>query len=173
VHGIVQRLGGTILAESKFGKGSTFRVYLPISAGEAESAAPAVPAGRHSGTGRILFVDDDPSIAEIGGLVLTSFGYRTTVLTSSTEAREVLRADPGTFDLLITDLDMPGISGLELIAEVRALRPGLPVILCTGLAEFADSQKAAQLKVNAIVLKPFRQADLAESIETVLRKGGA
>jgi len=169
VHGIVQRIGGAILAESACGKGSTFRVYLPLSDG-VEERAPAAAVRRRCGTERILFVDDEPTIAELARRILESSGYQVTTRTSSTEALELVRAEPRAFDLLITDQDMPGISGLDLISRIRAQRPGLPVILCTGLAEFGDTQKAAELQVDAIVLKPFRQVDLAESIEMVLHR---
>lgn len=170
VHGIVQRLGGAILAESACGKGSTFRVYLPLSDG-VEERAPAERVRRRGGTERILFVDDEPMIVEIARRILEALGYQVTTRTSSTEALELMRADPSAFDLLITDQDMPWISGMDLIAGVRALRPGLPAILCTGLAEYSDAQSAAEMRVDAIVLKPFRQADLAESVDTVLRHG--
>lgn len=169
VHGIVQLLGGAILAESKWGRGSTFRVYLPLSDGE-EERAPAERARRLGGTERILFVDDEPTIVELGRKILESFGYQVTTRTSSVDALGLVRADPQAFDVLITDQDMPGCSGMELIAAVRALRKNLPVILCTGLAEFSDTQKAADMRVDATILKPFRQADLAESVETVLRR---
>jgi PAS domain S-box-containing protein len=169
VHGIVQRLGGAILAESKCGKGSTFRVYLPLSDG-AEERAPAEQPRRLGGTERVLFVDDEPTIVELGRRILESFGYRVTTRTSSEEALELVRGNPQAFDLLITDQDMPGCSGMELIRGAREARPGLPAILCTGLAEFSETQQAADMKVDAIVLKPFRQSDLAESIETVLRR---
>jgi PAS domain S-box-containing protein len=168
VHGIVQRLGGAILAESACGKGSTFRVYLPLSDGE-EKRAPLAPGQPRAGSGRILFVDDEATIAEIARKVLGSLGYATTVLTSSAAALALLRNDPAAFDLLITDQDMPEVSGMELIAAARSLRPDFPVILCTGLAEYGDRVRAAEMHVDAIVLKPFRQADLVESIETVLR----
>jgi CheY-like chemotaxis protein len=168
VHGIVQRLGGVIFAESTVGKGSTFRVYLPLSDSAEETREPA-RVRRRRGSERVLFVDDDQSIANIALKILEPFGYRVTAGTSSLEALELVRSDPGAFDLLITDMDMPGLSGLDLIAGVRAIRAGFPVILCTGLAEFGDGQRPDDLQVNAIVMKPFRQADLLESIETVLR----
>lgn len=114
-------------------------------------------------------VDDEVSIAEIARKILESFGYAVTALTSSSEALELVRADPRAFDLLIMDQDMPGTSGIELIAGTRALRPDIPVSLCTGLVEFADTKKAAEIQVAAIVFKPFRQADLAETSDTVLR----
>jgi PAS domain S-box-containing protein len=169
VHGIVQRLGGVIFAESTCGKGSTFRVYLPLSAGEDVTPA-AAPATPHGGSARILFVDDEASIAEVARKILDSLGYQVTTRASGTEALELLRADPAAFDLLITDQDMPGISGMALISECRALQPGLPVVLCTGLAEFGDTQLVAEMQVDGVVLKPFRKADLAESIATVLSR---
>jgi PAS domain S-box-containing protein len=171
VHGIVQRIGGSIFAESACGKGTTFRVYLPLSDG-ADERAPLERARRPGGAERILFVDNEATITVIARKILESFGYQVTTLTAGADALALVRAEPGAFDLLITDQDMPGISGMELIGEIRALRPALPVILCTGLAEFADAQKAAELRVDAIVLKPFRQADLIESIETVLHPAG-
>ena len=169
VHGIVQRLGGTILAESACGKGSTFRVYLPLSDG-VEALTPAARPRPIAGSGRILFVDDEPTITEIGRRMLGPLGYAVTALTSSIEALALVTADPGAFDLLITDLDMPKLSGMELIARVRVLRPDLPIILCTGLAEFEDRARADEMRIDGIVLKPFRLADLAESVETVLNR---
>jgi PAS domain S-box-containing protein len=168
VHGIVRQVGGAIFAESRPGAGSTFRVYLPVSGGTPTRAgAPLARLPR--GTERILFLDDDPSVAELALMMLARAGYRVTPSRSPAEALDLLFAEPRAYDLLITDLDMPGLSGLEVIARVRAVRPDLPAILCTGLAEFTDTQRAAELRVDALLMKPFRQAELLESVTAALR----
>ncbi len=168
VYGIVQSLGGEIFAESKPGKGTTFRVYIPLSHGkEAEKVGELDQ--RSSVSKRILFVDDDPGLALLGESTLRALGHTVTSVTSSEGALEIVRKDSDSFDLIITDQIMPGLTGLELTSKVKAIKPEMPVILCTGFSEFDDKQETVEHQISAIVMKPFRRAEIAETIDRIMK----
>src|SRR5208283_2086732 len=119
VHGIVQQHEGYVFAESEAGSGSTFTVYLPMVEAEV-SGKDLVEQAVPSGTERVLFVDDEELLAEMGLDMLEDLGYQVTVTTSSAEALALFRTDPGRFDLVITDVTMPEITGVELAREMLA-----------------------------------------------------
>jgi PAS domain S-box-containing protein len=167
VHGIVTALKGLIAVESEPGKGTTFRLFFPRleeAPAPAEEAAQAVPGG----TERVLFVDDEPNIAQLMQELLTSLGYRATVFTSSPEALQAFRADPGAFDLVITDQLMPQLNGSELAREVTRLRPGLPVILCTGFSRTLSQEEAEAVGITEHIMKPVVVRQLAEALRRAL-----
>jgi PleD family two-component response regulator len=130
VHGIVESYGGKITAASELGKGTVFSSYLPITTKD-EAYQQNAEAKLPSGTERILFVDDELPIANMGSQTLQRLGYRVTIRTSSVEALELLRDKPGDFDLVISDMTMPNMTGDELAMELMATRHDIPVILCT------------------------------------------
>jgi CheY-like chemotaxis protein len=170
VYGIVQSLDGAIFAESKLGKGTTFRVYIPLSHGEKE----VVQEKRYQGGSyrqRILFVDDDVTLVSVGEKTLQHLGHSVTAVSSGKRALDMFREDPAAFDMLITDQVMPEMTGLELIAGVRDVRPDMPVIICTGLSDFCDDEKMTELGANAIVMKPMKQVNISEAIDAVMRVG--
>jgi len=169
VHGILKSYGGGISVSSEVGKGSSFGVYFPrIEAPsptlEAVQAEP-LPPGRKE---RVLFVDDEQAIVEIGQKILEYLGYEAVVRTSSLEALELFRAKPYQFDLVITDMTMPNMTGAGLAHEILGIRPGMPIILCTGFSEQMSGEKAKGLGIREFVMKPLVVMDLAKAMRRAL-----
>lgn len=166
-HGIVESYGGKITVESREGAGTVFSIYLPITQTHAEHQTfekENLPAG----TEKILFVDDEYSIAKMGSRILERLGYRVTFHTNSLEALELFRSTPNDFDLVITDMTMPNMTGDRLAMELIAYRPDIPIILCTGYSKNISDQTATQIGIKAFAYKPMAKADLAKTVRRVL-----
>ena len=168
VHGIVKSHRGAIQVSSRLGEGATFDVYFPMvqaaaAAAEANSEA-AVVGGRE----RILFVDDEPSIEFLGKQMLGSLGYEVAACGTAVAALELFRSDPSAFDLVITDMTMPLMTGDRMALEMMGLRPDLPVIICTGFNELLTKERALELGIRAILMKPFLKNEAAQLIREVL-----
>ena len=172
VQGIVQDHGGQIFVRSAPGKGSTFDVELPASSMERpEAVAPPDVAPPGSGE-RLLVVDDEPVIARVVSEQLRRLGYQVTAVNDPEEALELLADDPDEYDLLLTDLQMPRMDGVELAARVGRLRPALPVVLSTGNRWSVPAATARAAGIREIVDKPFRLEELAQALRTVLDTAG-
>lgn len=167
VHGIVESCGGKIRVESQLRNGTVFSVFLPISKKRREVRI-HVSEKLPTGTERILFVDDEAPIAKMCGLGLERRGYKVTTRTSSVEALELFKSKPNDFNLVISDMTMPNMSGDNLALELMKIRPDIPVILCTGYSKKISEKIAIDMGIRALVYKPIIHADLAKTIRNVL-----
>jgi PAS domain S-box-containing protein len=171
VHGIVQRHDGAIVVYSEPGKGTNLMVYLPVheavlsASTDAGAAAPSRP-GRGE---RVLVVDDEAYVLQAATGILARLGYATEGFTEPEAALAAFRADPGRFDLVLTDLTMPRLKGTEFAALVRAIRPGIPIILCTGFSGALATGETDQLRLHGPLSKPFSVDSLAQAVGTALR----
>ncbi|GAB6097388.1 hypothetical protein JCM14469_36420 [Desulfatiferula olefinivorans] len=168
IHGIVKNHRGAVTCRSVEGEGSTFSVYLPrLEAAQVEQPAPSPPR-LLAGHERILFIDDEVILVNLVQDMLTGIGYDVVALASSSEALALFRRDPSAFDLVITDMTMPGLTGDRLAAEMLALRSDLPVILCTGYHEHMTGARARSLGIREFIMKPVDMKTLTEAIRRVL-----
>ena len=167
VQGIINSHGGAITVESEVGKGATFHVYIPtiqreVAMDEVESTA--LPMGHE----RILLVDDEQPLVEIGKQMLERLGYNVAARTSSIEALELFKAQPNRFDLVITDIVMPNMTGEKLAEKLMAIRADIPIILCTGYSEKFTRRQASDMGIQSFLMKPLVMRDLAGTVRQAL-----
>ncbi|MCG8616568.1 MAG: ATP-binding protein, partial [Desulfobacterales bacterium] len=169
IHGIVQDHGGLVGVESRVGKGTTFRILFPVT-GEDKTDLPISPARRaESGQGeQILCIDDEESIVRMTESMLTRLGYRVKTAIDPFAGLAMLQKDPDEFDLIITDMSMPGLTGDRLVEAVHRIRPGLPVLLCSGFSERLENGSIQNFGAAAYLEKPVEKNALAKAVRTVL-----
>lgn len=166
VHGIIEKYKGRIGVTSEVGQGCVFEVMLPTIQAEEKPTYrnELLPGGNEA----ILVVDDESEVASAESQVLASLGYRVTTASSSSSALDIFRNRPGDFDLVITDMTMPVMTGDQLAAKLIQMRPDLPIILCSGYSDKISEQSASEIGVKTILDKPLSKSDLAHTVRLVL-----
>ncbi|MBI9101775.1 MAG: PAS domain-containing protein [Spirochaetales bacterium] len=167
VHGITKSYGGVINVDSVPGKGASFHVFLPVTdlAGNAERVMKPKNA---QGSEHILFVDDEVPVAMVGKALLEVLGYTVSAETSALKALEMFRKNPDGYDLVITDMTMPELTGNKLAAEMMAIRADIPVILFTGYSNIISAEESKAMGIKAFAHKPVKKNQLAELVRNVL-----
>jgi len=168
VHGIVHDHGGAVTVESVPGKGSVFKVYLPEVNSAVAASHPVTKKELIKGEGRILLVDDEVQIIKYEQKVLERAGYEVHSRTCSREALKIFEEKKDWFDLVITDMAMPEMTGLELFKELRKLAPGVPVIICTGYSDYISNESSQKYGIDGYLAKPFTAQQLAGQVKRLI-----
>lgn len=150
------------------GQGTTFEVMLPLLVSDEAEEVSASKVWPHTGQEHVLLVDDEPGLALLGKKALEALGYRVTSATDPREAFDIFKAAPDDFSILVSDQSMPGMTGDALACRVMELRPGFPVIICTGYSETLDEEKALSLGIKAMLMKPMDLVTLSKTIRRTL-----
>jgi CheY-like chemotaxis protein len=175
VHGIMQTHQGGIDVQSQPGKGSKFTLYFPETGQRVSNPLPeAPPAKEIQGQGKhVMYVDDDQALVFLVARVLGRKGFRVSTFTDPLLAQAKLAENPLAVDLLVTDYNMPGYSGVDLLRAVKALRPDLPVALASGYVPPEIEKSAIEAGANALVYKPNDVNELCETVQRLIKGGGA
>ena len=168
VHGIISHNGGGISVDSEVGKGTTVAAYFPRVADRplAERFPSRTRAdGQHA---RVLIVDDEPTVAEMAAEMLRKMNYKITVETSSVAALERFRSAPHGFDVVLSDLVMPEMTGVQMVKEMLAIRPQFPVVIMTGYTDKSVDEISESGAAWGLVKKPVVMKSLADAVERAL-----
>ncbi len=168
VHGIIEDHNGCINVDSQIGQGTCFEICLPCLSSKIKKETLKENHAIKGGNERILLVDDEVAIIYMVSQLLTRMGYRVTSRTASLEALEIFRMDPDRFDLVISDLTMPNMTGDRLAIEIKRIRPDMPVIVCTGFSDRISPAIAKAMGIDGYILKPVVRHDLDEAIRNAL-----
>ncbi len=171
VFGIIKEHGGDIIVQSKENEGTSFNIYLPLMANDCKIESHNEKLSfLEKGTEKILFVDDEEAITRLVKQMLERLGYQVVTYTSSSEALDRFKQNPEFFDLVISDLSMPYMTGEQLTQELLIINPNIPIIICTGFSERIDESFAQSVGIKAFLMKPLVKSDIAKIIRKILDK---
>ncbi|NDY73213.1 hypothetical protein DO021_04055 [Desulfobacter hydrogenophilus] len=168
VYGIVKKHKGEIKVMSEPGKRTSFQVYLPILSSSPLEKTEGICSRQPTGSEKILLVDDEPAIANLEKQMLEKLGYSVSKRVSSTDTLDAFRANPDAYDLIISDMSMPHLTGDQLALEILKIRPDIPIIICTGFSENISKEQALGIGIKGFLMKPVAKADMAIEIRRVL-----
>lgn len=168
VYGIIKDHGGDIHVASRLGEGTTFSAYFPLKSRQAESEISGETESAQTGNEKILLVDDEKSISKLETQILERLGYQVVSHISSVEALARFRETPDEFDLVITDMTMPNLTGVELTRKIHSIRRDIPVIICTGFSERINEISAKSIGIKGFLMKPVVKSELAKKVRQVL-----
>jgi len=173
VHGIMAKHGGAVRVYSELGKGTIFHLYFPASSGQVVAKPETVQIALRGRNEHILYVDDEEGLVFLGKRLLERLGYVVTGHTDALKALEEFRANPHNFQAVVTDMAMPGMSGLEFARELLATRPDVPIIMTSGYVRPEDQEKALRMGLRDLLLKPHNSDQLARAVDRVLHSDTA
>ncbi len=168
VYRIIKDHRGDIQVVSKVGKGTTFHIYLPLFHRSEESSAFEEAVTLEGGTEHIILVDDEKPIVHLEKQILERLGYRVTPYLNSIEALDSFKSNPNKYDLVVTDMAMPNMTGDELAKEIFCIKPGMPIIICTGFSEKISKRNAESIGIKGFLMKPIVKSELAQMVRMVL-----
>ncbi|MBF0528937.1 MAG: response regulator, partial [Deltaproteobacteria bacterium] len=168
VYGIVKRYSGAITVNSAIGQGTIFSVYLPRLPDKENAEELELEGLVAGGNERILYVDDEEILVDLGMEILNSLGYEVVGMTSSVEALEAFRAEPEQFDLVITDMTMPNMTGLDLAREIKLIRSDIPIVICSGFSDMLSEENIKSGNISRVIMKPMAKKEIAVLIRKVL-----
>ncbi|MCP3930453.1 MAG: response regulator, partial [Bacteroidetes bacterium] len=170
VHGILREHRGDMKVYSEVGKGTTFNIYLPLMRKSTEAVSTEKELNKRAGTESILLVDDDESVVRLEKQMLERLGYNVSALSNSLEALETFNSNPDGYDLVISDMTMPNMTGDQLARELMSIRPDIPIIICTGFSERINKEQAEAHKVRGFLMKPVVKSEMAQMVRKVLNE---
>jgi len=168
VYGILTEHKGDIKVYSKEGKGTTFNVYLPLMMKSDEAILTEEVFKKLTGTERLLLVDDEESVVRLEKQMLERLGYNVSARTNSLEALETFNSNPDGYDLVISDMTMPNLTGDQLAQKLMSIRPDIPIVICTGFSERINKEQAEANKVKGFLMKPVVKSEMAQMVRKVL-----
>ncbi len=170
VHGIVKSLGGEINVDSHLGQGTSFDIWIPLLKNCLDESIPDNDDTESiRGSGRILFVDDEEDLIEMAKEMLEGLGYEVTAIQNSVNALDMFRANPGQFDLVITDQTMPKMTGMAMAQQIIRIRPDMPVILCSGFSSSVNAEEIRNAGIRHFIVKPMVKNKIATIIHEILK----
>ncbi len=172
VHGIICEMHGMVQVKSEIGQGTTFAIYIPSAEKlQLKKKIPAMATKLPTGTEHILCIDDEEPVLRAEKLILEGLGYRVTAEKDSQAALTEFKNNPTDFDLIFTDQTMPNLTGTELASQILAIRPEIPIILCTGYSTLVSEESAQAMGIKSFLMKPVSRQQMAETVREVLKKG--